>query len=767
MISDSDKRRIKQIVDGISRRPSVSGPSPHKDVFLLALLDAFEGTASHTNRFPLTNSLDLAFKNEWERHVGNPYLTTAIELPFWYLQNDGIWFLKVKDGMESRVRAFSRATRKRIIECIDYGYFSEEVYRFVSDESGRLFLRNCLERRLSDVIVHQEDMSDMNHCNPFVSYLNSLQNTDANSDGAMAESQVKNPQFSEIFVPHPLAERLCASLLAEDGGHVILTGHAGDGKSILAHEVVKKLRGDASASAGDGFPRRIEVEHGGLLVVIVKDMSEWTTAENDALIDELIGADVRHKRFLLVSNTGRLLPFFCDRCNRVGATCSRAAIEDALLTAFDASQEKRFSFGPAKFSVWNLARQDNVGLGMQMFKRMIDAEKWNDCSHCEHAEKCPLLDNRNILLRHFDMVSKRIEWLYRRAYSYGGRLTMRQLGAHFAYSITGGRSCADICRAMESGRRIRQELFLFSNLFWGDDGERDDPRAVQQLKAVALMREQDFNTCYSPAQEREFWGKGEGFLSRTDACLSEMELRLLKTETVREDSDLRKAVELREARRRRNYRRMVYFLGTPRPDFCMDGTFRKFQSAFLNSPTLLDVLSWKADESRFRPHALMMPLFRVLQEEFCGIRPREGASDMGPLYITLNRRSYGTRQSVQLVMAKCDFRRCFSIVLAPENPVALLLKGENELVGIDMEIPVPFLDYIYERSTGVLGRGLQCSYRNRIEVLKSEILRILHGSASRDSSTLALLQRKADGSFSLPQIQVSGIGEARRLEVLQ
>ena len=116
------------------------------------------------------------------------------------------------------------------------------------------------------------------------------------------------------------------------------------------------------------------VEDGKVGTVIVKDMSEWTTAENDALIDELIGADVRHKRFLLVSNTGRLLPFFCDRCNRVGATCSRAAIEDALLTAFDASQEKRFSFGPAKFSVWNLARQDNVGLGMQMFKRMVDVQ---------------------------------------------------------------------------------------------------------------------------------------------------------------------------------------------------------------------------------------------------------------------------------------------------------------------------------------------------------------------------------------------------------
>lgn len=752
---------IKCLIESLYPRNGES--KPHKLLLLLAWSRLVEKGRITGNKVFYNQDLITEFSAVFSRYrSGND--RKLPHNPFFHLRTSGVWSLIPNNGKEHELIMTSAIGGPgKLRELVQCAVVSGPLLDIIKSPTLNKEFQDYVESKLSGHSRAVEEPST----NRYIDYLNSLQNTDANSDGAMAESQVKNPQFSEIFVPHPLAERLCASLLAEDGGHVILTGHAGDGKSILAHEVVKKLRGDASASAGDGFPRRIEVEHGGLLVVIVKDMSEWTTAENDALIDELIGADVRHKRFLLVSNTGRLLPFFCDRCNRVGATCSRAAIEDALLTAFDASQEKRFSFGTAKFSVWNLARQDNVGLGMQMFKRMVDAEKWNDCSHCEHAEKCPLLGNRNILLRHFDMVSKRIEWLYRRAYAYGGRLTMRQLGAHFAYSITGGRSCADICRAMESGRRIRQELFLFSNLFWGDDGERDDPRAVQQLKAVALMREQDFNTCYSPAQEREFWEEGEGFLSRTDACLSEMESRLLKAETVREDSDLRKAVELREARRRRNYRRMVYFLGTPRPDFRMDGTFRKFQSAFLNSPTLLDVLSWKADESLFRPHALMMPLFRVLQEEFCGIRPREGASDMGPLYITLNRRSYGTRQSVQLVMAKCDFRRCFSIVLAPENPVALLLKGENELVGIDMEIPVPFLDYIYERSTGVLGRGLQCSYRNRIEVLKSEILRVLHDSASRDSSTLALLQRKADGSFSLPQIQVSGIGEARRLEVLQ
>ena len=63
--------------------------------------------------------------------------------------------------------------------------------------------------------------------NPFVAYLNTLQGTDANNNGSLAESQAKNPLFKELRVPHPLAQEILAELTGENGGNVILKGGAG------------------------------------------------------------------------------------------------------------------------------------------------------------------------------------------------------------------------------------------------------------------------------------------------------------------------------------------------------------------------------------------------------------------------------------------------------------------------------------------------------------------------------------------------------------
>ena len=79
--------------------------------------------------------------------------------------------------------------------------------------------------------------------NPFVAYLNTLQGIDANNKGSLAESQARNPLFKELRVPHPLAAEIINELTGDDGGHVILTGHAGDGKSTLALEIIRALRG--------------------------------------------------------------------------------------------------------------------------------------------------------------------------------------------------------------------------------------------------------------------------------------------------------------------------------------------------------------------------------------------------------------------------------------------------------------------------------------------------------------------------------------------
>ena len=77
--------------------------------------------------------------------------------------------------------------------------------------------------------------------NPFVPYLNSLHSRNAETDNALAESQACNPFFGFIHVPHPLVKTIEEVLLGPARRHVIVTGHAGDGKSTIAVELFKRL----------------------------------------------------------------------------------------------------------------------------------------------------------------------------------------------------------------------------------------------------------------------------------------------------------------------------------------------------------------------------------------------------------------------------------------------------------------------------------------------------------------------------------------------
>ncbi len=139
------------------------------------------------------------------------------------------------------------------------------------------------------------------------------------------------------------------------------------------------------------------------------------------------------------------------------------------------------------------------------------------------------------------------------------------------------------------------------------------------------------------------------------------------------------------------------------------------------------------------------------------MRPPEGTSRAGTLYITLNRRSSDVRQSVQLVLSKFDFHDTFEIKLINGTPT---LCGIGRLDGIQLELPLPFLDYLTAQNKGELGRGLQRSYRDRLEDLKARILATIHLG---DAQGLVLLRRQTNGTFST--VSVKPTENATELEV--
>lgn len=81
----------------------------------------------------------------------------------------------------------------------------------------------------------------MNNKNGFISYLNSLHNLGANGSHALAESQALSPYFSEIYEPFPIIDQLIETLTDKIPRVVVITGHAGDGKSSIALDIFKQL----------------------------------------------------------------------------------------------------------------------------------------------------------------------------------------------------------------------------------------------------------------------------------------------------------------------------------------------------------------------------------------------------------------------------------------------------------------------------------------------------------------------------------------------
>lgn len=77
--------------------------------------------------------------------------------------------------------------------------------------------------------------------NKFVDYLNTLHNYYGQNSNVFGESNINNDFYKEIMVDIPICNFISKELKNECPHIVILTGHAGDGKTSLMYQVLKSL----------------------------------------------------------------------------------------------------------------------------------------------------------------------------------------------------------------------------------------------------------------------------------------------------------------------------------------------------------------------------------------------------------------------------------------------------------------------------------------------------------------------------------------------
>lgn len=568
--------------------------------------------------------------------------------------------------------------------------------------------------------------SDTHNC--FVDYLNTLSAFSAGNENAIAEYQIRNKYFRRIHVSSPITEEVYRLLM--EGNNVILTGNAGDGKTTIAIDVLKKIVGHDI----DRIAEREDVSEHDL--VIVKDMSELPKETRAAVLQEALRN--HGTKYLIVSNTGTLIDAFDLLRGILGNQ-----FHD-ILAALGCSEPTQIAGN--RFYLINIGQIDSIDTACQVFKRMLEPNNWTRCDGCAIYDKCPICRNVRLIKGNLEVVLERIYYLYKCLYEYGHRLTMRQMTGHLAYSLTGGLDCAELNNM--SLLKLREfDKLVFHNLFFGDDGCQVLPEAMR-LFPIRIIQQTAFGRTLLPKFERAMW------LSRQATYIFDEESRKTYETLIKDDS----------LESRRQIRRLAYFCGR------FEGQEgKRFVEAFLGSPMLLNYLSITEDGHLIPLRKMCVQVLHILQEQFLGLQLPEGSwGESNDLYITL--RPPGKTVATQMVIARF-LQDDFELTMKPRYQCSHAAPSSNTVLyltykpnrQIELELDLPFFDYVARRYQGERTHELSMYYANRLEDFKAKLL-LEYRKKSRLGSnhTLRLLRIRSDRRFEELRLNL----EENRLEAI-
>ena len=754
-------------------------PAPHKPLLLLYALGRLSETAERLIPF---SEVDSALRGLLARFAADASDRMNTHYPFGRLETDGFWEVE-QSGTLKRTSA-GHLLRTELLEKHIGAGFKERVFQELRrDPALVLRIANGLARRYlpdyeSDEVLaavglanaelvamkeeapgassapptvdslieffHSNAVRDVDFAsNSFIGYLNSLHSLGADGSNALAESQAMSTYFSELYEPFPVVEALKRRLTDGEERVVILTGHAGDGKSTVALDVFKALKGlPASAPLAVPLREREDVATDSGQVTVVKDMSELSGDQRRAWLGQAFtGAG----SWLIISNTGPLLNSLIDYAEDQLPTDTNTDMESRILEELDGpiSDDVLEDAGLTDFEkplqILNLTRLDNVALGARLLAKLVRHTGWQGCEGCDIQAACPLSLNRRALLEHLDSTEERVRWLYRRINDYEQRLTLRQILAHLAYGITGGMGCAqaraEVKKATGSGSErgtsgLRK--ILFSERFFGCQDGRPDPDA-DAFKAIRLLRRADIGGPVAVDVERSFvddpgggWAELPGALDYVAAHWS------------------RRAKESQGWPARAALRRQALIFGRRKAEHSRRG--QAFTDAMLRSESVRDLDLWqqsrgltlgRAERNRFRNRSL-----NVLLEAFSGFAAEQFVGDRDKLHLTLRRPDRAIVQATQLVTASFDFRE-FHLEYNQQVGLPCLVHRPSR---ISLDLPLPLLDYIEQRSVGKLSSSLAPIHQSQLDQLQGK-LSAFYADRIDDSDEVTMLRAGIDGSI--------------------
>ena len=477
--------------------------------------------------------------------------------------------------------------------------------------------------------------------NAFIDYLNSMHSIKSDGLGALAERQIQSPYSQACHVSRRLGEIIANRIQAGENVAYIITGHAGDGKTSILVQVLRKL---GTIQSGEVLANEKTCQNSNGKLYYVKDMSEVRLEQRVAYLRKALNAPANGMSSILISNTGPLLSTFedllmtdCVQRGEVYDETRRRANQTELLDQLDTNQGGTRAIGDYSFSMINIARIDNVSFASAFLHKILDGQLWTPCSACEKKANCPIWHNYETVHGNEERVVKFINAFLRYTYEFDQRLTIRQIQAQLCYALTGGMSCKEVI----PHHNYPQFKYGFPNLFFGYTGSELNGEALK-IKAIRVLHDMDLDSAALPIDYDLFVkDRVDFFPNGIRDTISREVMPKLKLLNRSADADIqkrnKKAIALRKSLRR-------YYLlyGNLVGGDMLDCVFGKGFSLYE------DVAS-HSGLPRAKLNKIRDYIFNALYLTNAGFLPHSGSDSQIPL--TLHRKD-GVFQSVMLVLGR-------------------------------------------------------------------------------------------------------------------
>jgi hypothetical protein len=543
--------------------------------------------------------------------------------------------------------------------------------------------------------------------NGFVDYLNSLNNANSSNQYAIAEAQVTSTYYKKFHVDRDLGKYL-SEKLANKPICVILTGHAGDGKTSLVFQILKTFEifneNEGLKKYEQKFSNQI-----GRDIFYIKDMSELSEDDQIHLLKKALQGTSQGISSIVVSNTGPLISTFRKLINKDFInTINEDEVEMKLLKLMDENKGIETQIGNFEILLVNMARIDNVVLVPKLIDKITSEEFWGHCENCSKQSSCPIYSNYLSVRRNKKNICKVITSYYRWLFESDRRLTIRQILAQLSYAMTGNQSCEMVTDQLDIQYKFN---YHFSNLFFGYIGlylneEARQIRAIDELQLLELDTKETF-------YDYDFFATNNFSHLNSDVknIISEIwnqkmrkyKLKPTKYMLSEEPYLLRKAV-----------RRMNILFGQYNEE-TINNLFDELFSPIFSKYLFYRENKWSIKESR----NMKSILYKALHFILVGTHP---VNDKNKIYLPLQRQGTGM-QNVQLLLGELSYddlsvsqKFIESVFDKEENHFEIFITFSN---GKEYKIPLMLLDYFERISKGAVSSKINPSLTHGIDRMKT------------------------------------------------